>query len=87
MAAYGRRSASLISLLSLLLLAFYSFNGVSGIIIFWGALVVLTQQRLADIPVRNEVTEISGLRVAIYNTLLVLSLLTLAPFPGGVSSM
>jgi len=87
MAAFGRRSASLISLLSLLVLAFYSFDGLSGIIIFWGALVVLTQQRLADIPARNEVTEISGLRVAIYNTLLVLSLLTIAPFPGGVSSM
>jgi Zn-dependent protease len=87
MAAYGRRSASLISLLSLIVLAFYSFNGLSGIIIFWGALVVLTQQRLADIPVRNEVTEISGLRVTIYNTLLVLSLLTIAPFPGGVSSI
>lgn len=87
MAAYGRRSASLISLLSLLVLAFYSFNGQSGVVLFWGALVVLTQQRLAEIPVRNEVTEISGLRVAIYNTLLALSLLTIAPFPGGVSSM
>ena len=81
MAAYGRRPASLVSLLSLLVLAFYSFNGVSGIIIFWGALVVLTQQRLADIPARNEVTEISGLRVTIYNALLFLSLLALAPFP------
>jgi len=85
MAAYGRRSASLISLLSLLVLAFYSFSGVSGVIIFWGALVVLTQQRLAEIPARNEVTGINGIRVSIYNTLLILSLLTLAPFPGGVS--
>lgn len=85
MAAYGRRSASLISFLSLLVLAFYSFSGVSGIIIFWGALVVLTQQRVSEIPARNEVTGINGIRVSIYNTLLILSLLTLAPFPGGVS--
>jgi hypothetical protein len=87
MSAFGRRSASLISLISLLVLAFYSFNGLSGIIIFWGALIVLTQQRVADIPARNEVTGISGSRVAIYNTLFILSILTLMPFPGGVSSM
>lgn len=87
MSAFGRRSASLISLISLLVLAFYSFNGLSGIIIFWGALIVLTQQRVADIPARNEVTGISGSRVALYNTLFILSILTLMPFPGGVSSM
>ncbi len=87
MSAFGRRSASLISLLSLLVLAFYSFNGLSGIIMFWGALIVLTQQRVADIPARNEVSGISGSRVALYNTLFILSILTLMPFPGGVSSM
>jgi membrane-associated protease RseP (regulator of RpoE activity) len=87
MSAFGRRSASLISLLSLLVLAFYSFNGLSGIIIFWGALIVLTQQRVADIPARNEVSGISGSRVTLYNTLFILSILTLMPFPGGVSSM
>ncbi len=87
MSAFGRRSASLISLLSLLVLAFYSFNGLSGIIMFWGALIVLTQQRVADIPARNEVSGISGSRVTLYNTLFILSILTLMPFPGGVSSM
>jgi hypothetical protein len=87
MSAFGRRSASLISLLSLLVLAFYSFNGLSGIIMFWGALIVVTQQRVADIPARNEVSGISGSRVALYNTLFILSILTLMPFPGGVSSM
>ena len=87
MAAYGRRPASLISLLSLLMLAFYSFNGLSGIIIFWGALIVLTQQRLADIPARDEVTAIGSTRVSLYNALLALSFLVLAPFPGGVDSM
>jgi hypothetical protein len=87
MSAFGRRSASLISLLTLLVLAFYSFNGLSGIIMFWGALIVLTQQRVADIPARNEVSGISGSRVTIYNALFILSILTLMPFPGGVSSM
>ena len=86
MAAWGRRSASLISLASLLLLAFFSFNGLSGIIAFWGAMLVLTRQRQEDIPALNEVSDIGFFRIASYNALLILSLLTIAPFPGNVST-
>lgn len=82
-AAWGRRLASLFSFLSLLALAFYSFSGVSGIIMFWGALVVLTQ-RLPEIPAVDEVTRVGDFRVNSYIFLLALALLTLMPFPGGV---
>ncbi|KAL9179589.1 hypothetical protein ACHAXT_008879 [Thalassiosira profunda] len=86
MAAWGRRMASLVSFLSLLALAFFSFSGTSGIIIFWGALVVMTQ-RLPDIPCVDEVTGVGDVRVNSYLVLLALSTLTLAPFPNGVGSM
>jgi len=83
MSAWGRRAASLISFLSLIVLALYSFSGFSGIIAFWGAIVVLTQ-RLPDIPAVNEVTGVGDLRVNSYLALLSLALLALLPFPGGV---
>ena len=83
MAAWGRRVASLLSFSSLLVLAFYSFSGVSGIIIFWGALVVLTQ-RLPDVPCIDEVTGVGDLRENGYIAMLALALLALIPFPGGV---
>eukprot|EP00970_Alexandrium_tamarense_P016983 scaffold7921_cov188-Alexandrium_tamarense.AAC.12 len=84
MAAWGRRQSSLISFLSLLLLAVCSFSGVSGVVIFWGAIVVMTQ-RMPDIPTVDEVTGVGNLRANGYLGLLLLSLLTLAPFPGGVN--
>ena len=81
---YGRRAASVVSFASLCVLAFYSFNSVSGIAIFWGALLLLTQQRFADIPCINEVTEVGELRVNGFIALSVLTYLTLLPFPGGI---
>ena len=83
MATCGRRVSSSISFLSLLALAFYSFSGVSGIIVFWGAIVSLTQ-RLPDIPAVDEVTGVGDLRVNSYIALSVMALLALVPFPGGV---
>ena len=83
MAAYGRRRASVISFISLVVLAIYSFNSVSGIAVFWGLTVVLTQQRYADIPCTDEFTEVGDLRANGYIILSVLALLTLLPFPGG----
>ncbi|KAL7480847.1 hypothetical protein ACHAW6_006510 [Cyclotella cf. meneghiniana] len=83
MAAWGRRVASSLSFFSLLAMAFFSFSGFGGMIMmFWGALVVLTQ-RLPDIPAVDEVTGVGGLRSNAYIGLLTLALLTLAPFPGG----
>ncbi|KAL3782366.1 hypothetical protein HJC23_002981 [Cyclotella cryptica] len=84
MAAWGRKVASSFSFLSLLAMAFYSFSGFSGVIMFWGALVVMTQ-RLPDIPAVNEVTGVGGLRSNVYIGLLILAVLTLTPFPGGVN--
>jgi hypothetical protein len=55
---------------------------MSTIAIFWGLFVVLLQ-RQADIPVRDEVTDVDDLRVKIYVGTLALSLLALAPFPTG----
>ena len=83
MAAFGRRAASAISFLSLVGVAFYSFSGLSGIAIFFGALIVLTGQRLPDIPCIDEVTGVGDLRANGYLALLALSILTLLPFPGG----
>lgn len=71
MATFGRRPASALSLLSLLILAFYSLSGASGIITFWGALVVMTQ-RLPDIPAIDEFTGISKARSIGFMCLLIL---------------
>ena len=84
MASYGRRSASVVSFATLCVLAFYSFNSASGIAIFWGALLLLTQQRFADTPCIDEDTEVGELRVNGFIALLVLTYLTLLPFPGGI---
>jgi membrane-associated protease RseP (regulator of RpoE activity) len=71
MAAFGRRTASVISLLTLLTMAFCSFTGSSGVVIFWGALVVMTQ-RLPDIPAVDEVTAVNRLRSNCYIIFLML---------------
>lgn len=86
MASWGRRTASLISFLSLAFMAVSSFSGLSGIIIFWGAIVVATQ-RMPDIPAMDEVTGVGAIREYGYAVLLTLALLTLAPFPGGISPL
>lgn len=82
-AIWGRRVASSISFLSLIVLAYYSFSGISGIAAFWGSLLLLTRQRLPDVPCIDEVTGVGELRTNIYFVVFALALLTLAPFPGG----
>ena len=86
MAAYGRRQASVISFVSLVVLAIYSFNSVSGIAVFWGLTVVLTQQRYAEIPCIDEVTDVGRFSVNGLIALLVLAYLIMLPFPGGIGS-
>lgn len=81
-AIFGSRNASLASLLTLILMALLSLSGMSNISIFWGTFVVLFQ-RQAEIPVRNEVTEVDDVRVGVYVISLLLTILALAPFPGG----
>lgn len=80
MAAWGRRVASSLSFFSLLAMAFFSFSGFGGVIMmFWGALVVLTQ-RLPDIPSVDEVTGVGGLRSNAYIGLLTLGEFVLSHF-------
>ena len=84
MAVFDRRLAAVVSFTSLCALVFYSFSSNSGVAIFFGLLVVLTQQRFADIPCVDEVTEVGQLRLNSYIVVAALALLTLIPFPGGV---
>jgi len=82
-ATWGRRVASSTTFLSLIVLAFYSFAGISGIAAFWGSLLLLTRQRLLDVPCVDEVTGVGEVRTNIYLAALALALMTLSPFPGG----
>ncbi|KAL7470925.1 hypothetical protein ACHAXS_011209 [Conticribra weissflogii] len=86
MASWGRRSANTLSLLTLLGIAFYSFSGASSVILFWGAIVVLSQ-RQSDIPAVDEFTGIGSIRENCYAALLSMALFTLAPFPGGAGPL
>jgi hypothetical protein len=82
-ATWGRRVASSTTFLSLIVLAFYSFAGISGIAAFWGSLLLLTRQRLLDVPCVDEVTGVGEVRTNIYVAALAMALMTLSPFPGG----
>jgi Zn-dependent protease len=84
LAVFGRRIASAVSFLSLLVLAIYSFTSLSGIAVFWGAIVILSKQRFLEIPCIDEVTNVGGNRLYIYILMLILALLTLSPYPGGI---
>lgn len=84
MAVFGRRVASLVSFLSLLMLAIYSFTSLSGIAVFWGALVILTKQRFSEIPCIDEVTSAGENRTYTFIALSALALLILLPYPGGI---
>jgi len=82
MAVFGRRSTRLITLFTAL---FVSINvvGVSScptISLGWGLFVFLFQRKL-DVPVRDEVTNINDFRFRLYVTSIVLTMLTLTPFP------
>eukprot|EP00557_Chaetoceros_sp_GSL56_P014868 CAMPEP_0176485734 /NCGR_PEP_ID=MMETSP0200_2-20121128/5194_1 /TAXON_ID=947934 /ORGANISM="Chaetoceros sp., Strain GSL56" /LENGTH=791 /DNA_ID=CAMNT_0017882391 /DNA_START=469 /DNA_END=2844 /DNA_ORIENTATION=- len=81
-AVFGRRSSYLISLSTLFFLSVAALTQTSAISIFFGLLVTLFQ-RNAEIPMRDELTELDDRRVGIYIFSVVLTLLTLAPFPGG----
>eukprot|EP00569_Conticribra_weissflogii_P011867 CAMPEP_0171379634 /NCGR_PEP_ID=MMETSP0879-20121228/27162_1 /TAXON_ID=67004 /ORGANISM="Thalassiosira weissflogii, Strain CCMP1336" /LENGTH=886 /DNA_ID=CAMNT_0011890463 /DNA_START=97 /DNA_END=2757 /DNA_ORIENTATION=- len=86
MASWGRRAANTLSLLTLLGLTFHSFSGASLVILFWGAIVVLSQ-RQPDIPAVDEFTNIGSVRENCYAALLTIALFALAPFPGGGGPM
>jgi len=85
-AVFGRRSAYLISLLTTLFLAISALTGSSTISIFWGLLVTLFQ-RTQEIPVRDDLTEVSNSRFVIYAFCILFTTMVLAPFPGGHGSL
>lgn len=85
-AAFGRRNAYLISLLTTLFLAVSALTESSTISIFWGLLVSLFQ-RTQDIPARDDLSEISNARFALYLFSILFTALILAPFPGGLGSL
>mmetsp|Transcript_7944 Transcript_7944/g.11689 ORF Transcript_7944/g.11689 Transcript_7944/m.11689 type:complete len:225 (+) Transcript_7944:231-905(+) len=82
MAIFGRRSSYLISLLATSILAVAALTGTSVVSIFFGLLVTLFQ-RNADIPIRDELSDVDDIRVGVYIFSLVLTFLILSPFPGG----
>lgn len=81
-AILGRRSSYIVSFATLLFLAVAALTQTSAISIFWGLLVTLFQ-RNADIPMRDELSDVDDFRVGVYISCIVLVILTLAPFPGG----
>ncbi len=80
-AVFGRRSAYLISLLTLIFMAISALTGFSTISIFWGLIITLFQ-RNADVPIRDDLSELNNTRLGLYIFSMILTLLTLAPFPG-----
>lgn len=80
-AVFGRRPAYIISLLTLFLMAISALSGFSSISIFWGVLISLFQ-RNADVPIQDELSEVDDIRFGVYIFSMIVTFLTLAPFPG-----
>ncbi len=82
-AMLGRRSAYLVSFTTLLFLAIAALTQTSAVSIFFG-LIVTVFQRNADVPVKDELSGVDDVRMGVYIFSIVLTVLTLAPFPGGL---
>jgi membrane-associated protease RseP (regulator of RpoE activity) len=80
-AVMGPRQGALISVATLFFMLPHALSGTSGILLAWGLMIALFQRR-AEIPARDEVTEVSNLRRGVWFFSFVLSLTILAPFPG-----
>lgn len=85
-AAMGPRQGAIISAATLFYMVSHSLSGNSGIVVAWGLMVALFQRR-AEIPARDEVTEVSNLRRGAWFFSFLLSLTILAPFPGSSGNM
>lgn len=79
---FGRRNATFVSFSSLLFLAIAALTGSSTISIFWGLLVTLFQRNL-DVPVRDDWSEVDNVRLTVFLMMMLLTITTLIPFPGG----
>jgi len=86
MAAFGRRAAWLMSQFTLFFLAISALSGSSTLSIFWGLLVTIFQ-RNADIPVRDDITEIDDTRFGVTVLAFFLCMTVLLPFPGGPGAL
>ncbi len=85
-AVFGRRSAYVISLLTLTLMAIGALTGFSTISIFWGLIITIFQRNL-DVPIRDELSEVNDFRIGVYIFSIILTVLTLVPFPGSLSNV
>jgi len=85
-AVFGRRSSYILSILTLAYLALSALTGTSTTSIFWGFLVSVFQ-RLPEIPIRDEISEVDNLRFGLYVVSVVITIIVLAPFPGALSAI
>lgn len=85
-AVFGRRSSYIISILTLAYLALSALTGSSTTSVFWGFLVSVFQ-RLPEIPIRDEISEVDNKRFALYVVSVVITFLVLAPFPGALTAI
>ena len=81
-AAMGSRFAAVASIATLMFVLSSSLNSSTDVGFYWCVLVVLLQRK-PEIPVRDDVTEVSSHRLGAWVASLVGAILTLAPFPGG----
>ena len=79
---FGPKSAGALSLISLALIAVICLTGKSVILIFWGLFVTILQ-RAPEIPTRDSASDLGEGRMTIYLGMLLMSIMTLVPFPGG----
>jgi membrane-associated protease RseP (regulator of RpoE activity) len=85
-AIFGRRSSYIISILTLAFLALAALTGSSTTSIFWGFIVTVFQ-RLPEIPVRDEISEVDNVRFGLYVLSVVITILVLTPFPGALNAI
>ena len=85
-AVFGRRSAYIVSLITLTYLAISALTGSSTTSVFWGLLVSIFQ-RLPEIPIRDEISEVDNTRFMLYIISIFITFLVLAPFPGALTAI
>lgn len=79
---FGPKSAALLSNVVFALMCVICLTKKSVLLIFWG-LLSLIWQRSPEIPTRDSVTDVNDSRILLYVAVIVVSILTLVPFPGG----
>uniref|UniRef100_A0A7S2W3Z9 Peptidase M50 domain-containing protein n=2 Tax=Rhizochromulina marina TaxID=1034831 RepID=A0A7S2W3Z9_9STRA len=79
-AVAGRRAASIVGTLALVLLLAVSFIADLPIQMYW-VFVVILFQRMLDVPALDEVTEVDGTRTAIFGVVLTLASFCMVSIP------